>query len=137
MFGSNELANRMPLEAYRGWLQRLVATLVNAGVIPVLSTIPHRTDNAIAAGRVAAYNGVIVTVAAEAGVPLWNYWRTLQGPEMVAAGMAPDGIHPNAMGFGGVLTPSGLRYGFNQRNLTALQVLARLKQVVYEDGPPD
>jgi hypothetical protein len=89
--------------------------------------------------RVATYNQIIADVAAEKNVPLWNYWAQLQGSSMINYGMHSDGIHPSVYNGadGAVLTSTGLRYGYNQRNLGAIQVLDKLKTVVIDNGSPD
>jgi hypothetical protein len=38
---------------------------------------------------------------------------------------------------GADFTTTGLQYGYNQRNLTAVQVLAVIKRIVIDDGVPD
>ncbi len=111
-------------------------------MIPVLSTIPPRLDtvDGQAMGpRVATYNQIIADVAAEKNVPLWNFWRQTQGTSMINQGLDSDGIHPNILNGadGAVLTSTGLRYGYNQRNLGALQVLDKIKTVVIDNGAPD
>lgn len=50
--------------------------------------------------------------------------------------MDADGIHPNAYGFGGTLDAVGLGYGYNRRNLTALQVLDTLRTSVLDTTLP-
>jgi hypothetical protein len=109
---------------------------VAAGVIPVLSTIPPRVGYT---ERVSNYNAAIIAVAQAQQVPLWNYWRTFQGSTMVNGGLDPDGVHPNIyLGAEGAdFTTNGLKYGYNQRNLTAVQVLAAIKRIVIDDGVPD
>lgn len=137
MFGTNEAANRLPPAQFQANVDRIAGELMAAGVIPVLSTIPHRTDRESANARVSAYNVAVMDVAAARGVPLVNVWRALQGPDMARRGMEADGIHPNAVGYGAALTDRGLRYGHNQRNLAVLQTLDKLRRIVIDDGAPD
>jgi hypothetical protein len=58
---------------------------------------------------------------------------------MVNQGMDGDGIHPNVYNGadGAVLTSTGLRYGYNQRNLQTLQILEKLKRIVADNGAAD
>lgn len=137
MFGTNDLHQRIALRSYEASMTTLVDELLEYGVIPVLSTIPHRRDSAAANARVGDYNAVVRSVATAKQVPLWNFWRALAGPEMVRGGMEPDGIHPNAQMHGANLAGRGLQFGYNQRNLTALEVLAKIRRIVIEDGPAD
>jgi hypothetical protein len=137
MYGTNDLESFSP-DAYEANLTAIVERSVAAGVIPVLSTIPPRTDRKHRNGRVIRFNRRVLDVADAYRVPLWNYWRSLQGSEMVHRGISDDGIHPNL--YGGCEPPlgcrptdftrRGLRYGYNQRNLGALRVLDRLRAVL-------
>lgn len=144
MLGTNDLQRYGVVRRFRRDMRTLVRRSLTADVIPVLSTIPPRTDSATYAARVDPYNRAIIAVARRTRVPLWNYWRALQGPRIVNDGLHTDGIHPNVFGsydcdpfcapldFG----DEGLRYGYNQRNLTALQVLERLRQRIVGDASP-
>jgi hypothetical protein len=142
MYGTNDVESFTP-EAYEDNLSALVVRSATAGVVPVLSTIPPRTDSRERNRRVIAFNRVVLRVAHSFHVPVWNYWRSLQGERMVNHGMGEDGVHPNL--YGGCEEPRGcrpldftrrgLRYGYNQRNLGALRVLDRLRAVLGEsDG---
>jgi hypothetical protein len=137
MFGTNDLNVGFTPATFADNLDGIVAELVTAGVIPILSTIPPRTDDDKANARVSGYNMAAIAVAKARGVPLVNFWRALDGPGMVDRGMEGDGIHPNDIDLGASFTPRGLRYGQNQRNLTTLQALDKIRRIVYEDGPPD
>jgi hypothetical protein len=137
MYGTNDLERYNDLNAFRTQLTSIVQKSVAAGVIPVLSTIPARTDGF--AGRVASYNAAIIAVAQANDIPLWNYWLALQDPSVINQGISADGIHPNIYldNLGANFTTTGLQYGYNQRNLTAVQVLAAIKRIVIDDGVPD
>lgn len=137
MFGTNDLNVGFTPATFADNLDGIVAELVSAGVIPILSTIPPRTDDQAANARVSGYNMAAIAVAEKRGVPLVNFWRALIGPDMVGRGMEGDGIHPNDIDLGASFTPLGLRYGQNQRNLTTLQTLDKIRRIVYEDGPAD
>jgi hypothetical protein len=134
MFGTNDLEAQVPLETFQGNLDRIAGDLIAAGVIPVLSTIPPRTDRPDADARVSLFNMAIVAVAKKHGVPLVNLRRTLGGAGMVDEGMQADGIHLSAFEHGAVFTPRGLAYGQNQRNLAVLQTLDKIRRIVYGDG---
>ena len=70
-------------------------------------------------------------VAHRAHVPLWDLSRALAGPEVINAGLHPDGIH---LGYYRLdpddLTAPALRYGANLRNLQALEILDVLRRRV-------
>lgn len=140
MFGTNDVmvdvgsALDVALTRYRGNLQRIVDESIAAGVVPVLSTIPplRRVGSVtqVMVDRVAAYNQAVIDVAAANTVPLWNYYRALEQLGASASyGISSDGIHPNVYrgSDGANFTEAALRYGYNVRNLTALQVLETLK----------
>jgi hypothetical protein len=133
MYGTNDV-ERSGVGTFRARLRRVVDTTLAAGTVPVLSTIPPRHDRF--AARVPAFNAAIAALAATERVPLWNYARALAAPETLHSGLSDDGIHPSA--FSGdqaaVLTGPALGYGYNVRNLTALQVLAALRSAVRPVG---
>ncbi|HEX6605723.1 MAG TPA: SGNH/GDSL hydrolase family protein, partial [Chloroflexia bacterium] len=141
MFGTNDLGKSDDVDGFAGRLTVLVQQALALGTIPVLSTIPPRLDETEYAKRVPLFNAAIVQVAAAQQVPLWNYWLALQTPGLPNHGLSVDGIHPSVYGCPACdptnLTPAGLRYGYNLRNWTALQVLATLKRVVIDAGSPD
>ncbi len=140
MYGTNDL-ERVSANVFKPRLKRIVDQTAKAGIVPVLSTIPPRRDSSKMNARVASFNQAIVSLAAESEIPLWNYWRVMSGPSMVNQGLdSEDGVHPNV--YGGcheplgcastIFSAEGLRYGYNQRNFTALQVLAELKRAVID-----
>ncbi len=107
---------------FRSELQSLVVSVLSEyGVIPVLATIP--AGNGYSTEQLAEYNRAIVEVATESGVPLWNLWRAMQ-----ERGIAdPNSVSPSGAGD---LTDGSLGYGYNIRNLTALQSLEAVRQAV-------
>ncbi len=142
MVGTNDLERFNDLARYRTDLTHIITATIAAGVIPVLSTLPPRLDDADLGARVAPYNQVVHEIAQGQQIPLWDFWQATQGAQMINQGISADGVHPNlASCDAGVcaadFTSDGLRYGYNQRNFTALQVLAKLKQIVIDDGAPD
>lgn len=145
MFGTNHIGIGLD-STFQASLTDIVDAVIAQGVIPVLSTIPARLDqpNGVPLTPfVDEANRQIIAVAEERQVPLWNFWRALQDPTMVNQGLKTDNVHPNTFGWdfnmpGSVdFSTEGLRYGYNQRNLTALQTLAKLKTIVIDDGAPD
>lgn len=122
------------LERFRTNLPVIVREILEAGVIPVLSTLPPRTTPPFTGHLPASYNEVIVQTATEQQVPLWNFWRALRSVEHDLA----DGLHPAVSPTGaGDLRDEALEWGFNVRNLTALQVLEKVGRIVLDDGRPD
>jgi hypothetical protein len=138
MYGTNDLARFGDTRRFRRDLTRIVRFSAGRGVVPILSTIPPRLDAPAYAGRVAAYNAVVVDVGRTERVPLVNYWRALSERLGPGRGLHPDGVHPDALGGcaptgpcrGTDLTPAGLRHGYNVRNLVTLEALARVGSVI-------
>lgn len=143
MFGTNHIGIGLDGQ-FQDKLTAVVDALLAEGVIPIVSTIPPRLDQPNGAPLtefVDEANRQIIAVAQDRQIPLWNYWRALQGPAMVNRGLKNDNVHPNTYQWdynmeGSVnFTTDALNYGYNQRNLTALQVLDTLKTIVIDDAP--
>ncbi len=67
---------------------------------------------------------------------MWNYWRAMK--KLPNLGISADGIHPSvAPDGGGDLTATGLQYGYNVRNFTAMQTLDKLKRILIQGEPAD
>jgi hypothetical protein len=128
MFGTNDIGYRTP-DQYRADLDRIAEVSVGAGVIPILSTIPPRPTMP---ARVDEFNRIVAEVAAARRLPYWDYHAALAG--LPNNGLAFDGVHPSSpprrFADAAVFTPQNLRYGYVQRNLTALQTLHDLHQMI-------
>ena len=129
MYGTNDLDHVSPAE-FSMTMTRILDIIESYGSVPVLSTIPDRTDRAEAGARVAGFNDAIRALASSRHTPLMDYWRTLQ--TLPNRGVDTDGIHPSAYSSNGnvacgVLTPAGLQFGYNVRNLATLMALDRLR----------
>lgn len=135
--GTNDVHTNNGADRFGGALGRVVDELAALGVIPLVSTIPPRTDRPAMAERTNRYNDVVVRVASERQVPLVNLWRELSVDGLVRGGMEPDGIHLGAVGYGASLTEGGLRYGQNRRNALVLDALAKVRRIVVEGGAAD
>lgn len=122
MIGTNDSGGVDPA-VYAANLRQIIETSINMGVIPVVSTIPPKHVDAWNNARVNQWNDIIRTLARQYDVPLWDYWYALQNAPN--QGIGPDGIHPSAPpdSATGRFSGDGLNYGYNIRNLTALQVL--------------
>jgi hypothetical protein len=129
------------LGAYRSNLTRIGQLLLAGGTIPVLSTIPDRTDNASNTARFPAFNTVIREVAAALRVPLQDYALALA--PLPRHGVSDDGVHPSVYrspagrNESAYFTAVALGFGYNVRNLLALATLAHVRAVVFADGAPD
>ncbi|MFK7988707.1 MAG: SGNH/GDSL hydrolase family protein [Sandaracinaceae bacterium] len=140
MNGGNDVEGRDDY-VYATRMMRIVELLVGQGVIPVLNSIPPRTDDAEANGWVERYNQVSWAVAAAFQIPYLDYHQVMRA--LPRQGLAGDGVHPNIFiennrGHACRFDEEGLQYGHNARNLLALQGLDRLRRtVVEEESAPD
>ena len=135
MIGTNDVVH-LNAVFYEANLRQLIAVNLNLGVIPVLSTIPPNTiHGGVYQTWVATANQIIADLGDEFDVPVWNYWSAMIG--LPGQGVA-DGVHPSAAPQGsGFIGPGGLGFGYNVRNFTALEVLDHVRDVVFDDAPPD
>jgi hypothetical protein len=133
MFGTNDLT-RDDVEAFETSLDDLLRSIEAARVLPVLSTIPARTDDPEFARRVPRFNAAVRALAALHRLPLIDYGAaTAHLPDL---GLSTDGIHPSTCPEGaGSFSEACLRYGSNLRNLLTLQALDLLRRFVLE--PPE
>jgi hypothetical protein len=131
MIGTNDSGGVAPAE-YEANLRRIVDISIEMGVVPILSTIPPKRNDAWNAARADEFNAIIRMVARQYDVPLWDYWLALQS--IPNQGISEDGIHPSVPPDSATcrLTPQNLNYGYTVRNLTALQALDSVwRQVMY------
>ena len=136
MYGTNDVGF-VDYDAYGRNMTAIVDTLLARGIVPVLSSIPPRDDDASADARVPAFGGIVRALAASRGVPFVDFHRELVA--IPGHGLASDGIHPQQSPSGAcVLTPAGLAYAANVRNLITLEALDRLRRVMLAGEPaPD
>jgi hypothetical protein len=143
MFGTNDIGwfgndHEATLQWYYDNYYELVHTLLDAGVIPILSTIPPRDDSLSHDGWVGALNAMIRGLAQGRQIPLVDYHRELA--VLADHGLSGDGVHPNVYwdgeSRGCVFTPDALLYGYNVRNLTTLEALDRVRGAALEDTTP-
>lgn len=123
MFGTND-GNSATLYTN---LNTIVDQLEAEGTVPILSTIPRRVDYASAGEVVAKMNNSVKATASERHLPLIDLFTALA--PLPNFGISSDKVHPSVEGPGtsGDFTADGLEYGYNMRNLTALQMLDRLR----------
>lgn len=130
MLGTNDVPYT-PDDEFEADLRRILDFSIDWGVLPVLSTIPplYRTG---LEGRAEELNVIIVRLAQEYEVPLWDYYAALQ--DLPGTGMAGDGVHPNwaPAGHNADFSPDYLRYGMVTRNLTGLYVLDAIWRTILQ-----
>jgi GDSL-like Lipase/Acylhydrolase family len=134
MFGTNDIGwfgddHESTLQWYYENYLTLVDTLVGAGIVPILSTIPPRDDSASHDAWVPALNAMVRGVAQGRQIPLVDFHRELMG--LADHGLSGDGMHPTAYFDGAAnacdFSPEGLLYGYNVRNLITLESLDRVR----------
>jgi hypothetical protein len=140
MFGTNDIGWFSPdhvhtLDWYHGHMFDLVDALLEAGIVPILSTIPPRDDNSELDAWVPTFNAVIRAMAQGRQIPLVDFHRELM--PLGDHGLSGDGVHPNAYASDAcTLTSEGLAYGYNVRNWVTLTALDRARRAAIEDGGP-
>lgn len=139
MYGTNDIQSRNPFR-YADSMLTLVDILLEEGVIPVLTTVMPRDDDASADALVPQYNAIIRGVAQGRGVPFADFHRELL--PLPDHGLGGDDLHPSVYRDGGAracdFTDEGLRYGYNIRNLLMIETLDRLRRALLDGGPaPD
>ena len=137
MYGSNDIAyyggGSYPLAdqaaAYEASLRAITDALLAQGVIPLLTTMPPRTDGDWMR-YVPVYSGVVRAIAQGRQVPLIDLNRELMsiGPPY---GMSGDQVHPSCADYNKCcwFDPASLQHGYNVRNLITLQALDRMHQI--------
>jgi hypothetical protein len=128
MLGTNDVGLISP-DAYEANLRRIIDITLEDGIIPILSTIPNQPKEA---EGVAQVNAIIVDVARENAIPLWDYHLVMSA--LPDEGLNLDGVHPSIPP-GGVEGSTDFRegnliYGYVVRNLSALYMLDAVQQAI-------
>jgi hypothetical protein len=140
MNGGNDVEGHDDYQ-YASRMLRIVELLTDAGVIPVLNSIPPRGDDETADRWVARYNQVSWAIARALELPYLDYHQVME--RLPRRGLAGDGVHPNIYiednrGQACRFHARGLQHGHNARNLLALRGLDRLRRTVVEgEDAPD
>lgn len=135
MYGTNDVGFRTPFAFAENMLD-ITDTLLDRGVIPVLSSIPPRDDDATADASVPLFNLLVRGIAQGRQVPFVDLHAALL--PLAAHGLGPDHVHPNAYSGGAcVLTAAGLGFGYDQRNLLVLSALDRARRARMGEPAPD
>jgi hypothetical protein len=111
MLGTNDVYHQ---DTFEKQMRTIIEYTIAQGVVPILST---KADDLEGDGNI---NAVIAELAREYQIPLWNYWKAVQG--LPNGGLQEDDAHitwaPNRFN-----DQQAMRAGWPVRNLTALQVL--------------
>ena len=114
-------------ETYEGYLRQVVEQTIAQGVVPILVT---KADNLEGDHSI---NQVIVKLANEYQIPLWNFWRAVQ--DIPNGGLREDGFHLTYKKHCNHFDrPECLEYAWTWRNLSGLQVLHAVWQGVSQQA---
>ncbi|MCB9437887.1 MAG: hypothetical protein H6673_13000 [Anaerolineales bacterium] len=101
------------LDVYKASLNEVLDIIVKTGTIPVLVTLPD--DGTVGFDTLNQYNELIVSIAEERELPLWNLALTLQPASAGVYAPSPAGTVD--------FSDASLTYGVNRRTWGALTVL--------------
>jgi hypothetical protein len=108
-------------ETYEEHLRTIIEYLIDAGILPILAT---KADNLEGDHSI---NKIVVRLAGEYEIPLWNFWRAVQ--PIPNHGLQKDGFHLTLAG-PYLDDPWHMKAAWPWRNLTALQSLDAVLQSV-------
>lgn len=137
-YGTNDMSlgttNETAMWPFHTNLTALLDELEQQGIIPIITGLNPRSDNATAARWVPTYNAVTRAIAEARQLPYINLYLASVGlPDM---GLVSDGIHGNAFVDGStracVFTAEGLDYNYNIRNLLTLEMLHDVRRVAID-----
>ena len=137
LIGTNDVG-LMDGETYRENLENVLDKTIARSVLPVLSTLPRRSGYD---AQIAEFNDIIRTTAQQYQIPIWEFYDALETKPN--SGLEADGVHlsypPVEVGQWEAtanFVGDNLNYGYNVRNLTAIQVLDAVgRQVILGESP--
>lgn len=132
-----------PVPDYLANIRTLVGMSRRLGVVPILNTVPPRTDHAQNEATTERLNAGLIPLARSLHVPVINLWRAIA--RLPGEGLW-DTVHLNVSGWPGCASAcdpnqcaptcfaanfsrAGLRYGSDTRNLITLLTLRRITAV--------
>ncbi len=114
-------------------MMALVDAMLDRGTVPTLYGITRRGDSPTAQLWVESYNAVIRGMAQSRQVPFVDLYEAID--PLPGNGLSGDGIHLLAFSEGACqLSDEGLQWGYNMRNLVALEGLDRAMAVLVDDA---
>lgn len=132
LIGTNDVGT-MDSATYRANLEAILDKTIARSVLPVVSTLPERDGYD---AQIQEFNDIITQTARQYQIPIWNFNNVLA--PLPNRGLDADGLHlsypPGTLEqweAAANFTGDALNYGYNMRNLTALQVLDAIwRQVI-------
>jgi hypothetical protein len=107
--------NTTPPEIYEQRMRKIVEFTISSGVVPILATKADNREGNF------AFNRIIANLAYEYGIPLWNFWASVQ--PLPLGGLADNRGHLTWADPGDFASPGSLNHGATVHSLTALQAL--------------
>jgi hypothetical protein len=105
---------------YDFYMRKIVEYVLSQDIVPIVAT---RAETPTQERQI---NAIVVKIAEDYHIPLWNFWSAAAPLENY--GISPDGFHltgkdeaPEVRSFFEI--PANLKFGWTQRNLTALQAI--------------
>lgn len=129
MLGTNDVRRGRPLDAFARELWTIADRLLDAGRIPLISTIPPNTGDAWADAAIPRFNLAIRGIAQGRQVPFVDLHRAVGA--LPNRGMGDDGMHLSVDPTGAcVWSATGLEHGYNTRNLVTIEMLNRARTAI-------
>jgi hypothetical protein len=144
MFGSVDIGNggtftpspQVDWVKFRDYGQAMLDvedTLIAAGVVPVIFSMPPRLSNGVPVVQVPTFVALTRAIAQGRQTPFIDFNMPMTA--LADKGLESDGVHITQYDVSGsirncVMTDEGLRHGYNLMNLLGLQALERVKQIV-------
>ena len=135
-YGTNDMGLLGPyqrgLVRFHERMMTLIETLVDQGIVPVLTGITRRGDSASANRWVHTFNAAIRGMAQAWQIPFIDLYLAVD--HLDRNGLGADGLHLNGYGPGAcLLTEEGLEHGYNVRNLIVLEAFDRMRRVLFTE----
>ena len=107
-------------------IRTVIEHTIELGIVPILSTKPDNAE------RDHSINRLIVELAREYELPLWNFWASLQ--HLPDKGMmAPEHLsYSSRISWVNFEARASMTYGWTLRNLGGLQVMDAVHALVEE-----
>lgn len=109
-------------------LRRVIENTIGNGVVPIVATKPDNTEGDHSINR------TIASLANEYGIPLWNFWASIQGLQDhgMVNGTSVHLSFSEDSSWADFETPGSLDYGWTVRNLSALQMLDAVREMIQQ-----
>jgi hypothetical protein len=118
LLGTNDYLH---LDEFEGQMRKIIEFSLEQGVVPIIGL---KADNLEGDGSI---NRTLYRLAVEYQLPLWNFWRAVQG--LPSNGLDEDQAHLT-FGLNEFGNPEAMQRAWPVRNLTALQTLDRVWRAV-------